>query len=66
MNGNYFMSDAFDKAVDKAIEEAVAKSDALGLPKTYNVAPALPEQPVVVNVAGASQKKKRINTLPET
>jgi hypothetical protein len=63
MSGNYFMSEAFNKDAAKAVDEAVAKADALGLPKAYSAAPELPEQPVIVKIAGATKKKKHTKTV---
>ncbi|MET3135233.1 hypothetical protein AAKU55_005541 [Oxalobacteraceae bacterium GrIS 1.11] len=52
MSTNYVMSDAFNQAVIKSVQEAIAKADALGLPKAYSPAPELPEQPVIVQISG--------------
>ncbi len=54
MSDNYFMSDTFDKDAAKLVREAIAKTDALGLPKAYGATPELPEQPVIVRISGAS------------
>lgn len=60
MSANYFMSDAFNKDAAKLVREAIAKADALGLPKAYSVAPTLPEQPVIVKIVAAAKKSRKI------
>lgn len=62
MSKNYFMSDAFHKDAVKAVEEAVAKADALGLPKAYDPVPvAIPEKTEVVRL---TTKKKALVKPP--
>jgi hypothetical protein len=51
MSTNYFMSDAFLQDAAKAVREAVAKADALGLPKACSPGPELPERPVIVPIS---------------
>lgn len=60
-NSNYFMSADFDRHAAQAVSEAIAKADALGLPKAYGEAPVLPEHPVIVRV-GDSLKKNTNQT----
>jgi hypothetical protein len=51
------MSDAFRKDAAAAVAEAIAKADALGLPKAYDPAPAVvPEKTEVVRL---TTKKRR-------
>lgn len=56
MGSNYFMSDAFHRDAAKAVTEAVAKADALGLPKAHvPVSTVKPEDKEVVRL---TTKKK--------
>lgn len=59
MSANYFMSDAFISDAIKSVREAVAKADALGLPKAYSDAPELPARPEIVRIVSGN---KRVDT----
>lgn len=50
MSENYFMSDEFAKDAAKSVREAIERADALGLPKAYSEARALPVPPVIVKL----------------
>lgn len=54
---NYFMSKDFAKDAADAVREAVEKADAAGLPKAYSPTPAVPQEPVVVDIADLAKKK---------
>lgn len=60
MSDNYFMSDEFTKDATKSVREAIEQADALGLPKVYSPAPALPTQPVIVRLTTKKKQQEAI------
>jgi hypothetical protein len=63
MSTNYIMSKAFNRDAAASVRKAVAKADALGLPKAYDPAPVLPETPVIVKIGSTAKKKMQTKIM---